>query len=165
MAGGLDDVSEQDSRQDPIGIRNGAMPGKELLNLTYDSVCVTNPGQVIVAGKLDVFRPLDVLSEPAPLLYINDEIPGPMHHESGNPNGREEVTNIDLAVETNELLHRSGTCRESFIAGTPIDKSLVAGDARAEEHHRDPGAPPLFHESKLVVDDLGGHPMRKIRRP
>ena len=50
--GGTDDVGEQHRGQDPLGPRDGAHAGQELLDLGGERLRVAHEGQVVVARKL-----------------------------------------------------------------------------------------------------------------
>src|SRR5882672_11402612 len=62
---GVDDVGEEDGREQTVGLRDMTDAGHEFLDLVDDSIHVADPREVVDPVQLDVLRARNVLSEVA----------------------------------------------------------------------------------------------------
>jgi hypothetical protein len=96
--GGVHDIREEDRCQDAIRLGATANAGEELLDFIEERIGVTDPREVIRAGKLHEPGTGNLRRDPAPLLNVGIEVAGPMQDQGRDPHGPQHVPDIYLRV-------------------------------------------------------------------
>ena len=103
--GGPDDVREQHCGQHSVVLGVPADAGQELLDLADDSVRVTDPRQVVLAGHLNEARAGDVFGEVAPGRDRECPVASAVQDQRWNADRFEDGSNVDLGVHPGEREH------------------------------------------------------------
>jgi hypothetical protein len=102
---GVDDVGKQHGGQNPIRLSRVADPSEELFDLFDDRVLITERVGVIDTRELYQLRSGNVLGHIASPFHPGDPVADPVHNESRDPNGGEDVATVN---STGRLPHRPG---------------------------------------------------------
>jgi hypothetical protein len=99
----------------------------ELSNLFNDPVLVTDPGDMIIAGQLDVSRSRDACAELPARQRAHAHVITAMHDESGHPDSRQNGPHIDLAVHAMQVDDIRRTGAQAFELGERLNGGRIAG--------------------------------------
>src|SRR5204863_5693325 len=85
-----------------VGSGRGSDTRHELLDLVEDRVPALGPPGVISSRELDESRAGDVRGDVAPLHDVSVAILGPMHHNRGYADRRQDIPNVDVRIHLHE---------------------------------------------------------------
>ena len=160
--GRVDDVSEQDARENPVPLGHRARAGQELFDLVEDLVRVLGPPEVIGARDLHQPGAVDVLGHVVTMCQRDHAVPGPVQHQGRRVHQWKGRPDVDLHVRGQEGHRRPGARGKALHARERLPRAGIGGDARRPGAQADTGPPVRLEVLRELIELLGGYPDRVV---
>ena len=137
-AGGMGRVDEHHGGHDAVGLGLRPRSRHQLLDLGHDRLRVTDPGQVIRAGQLDVARPGNVLGHVPGVRDVHRHLVGAMEDHDRNADRRQQRSHIHIEHHPQQCAGRGGRRRQALCPPPCTPRRVVTGQRRG--HRREVAA-------------------------
>ncbi len=138
---GADNVREHDRCEHTISLVTLSDAGQELLNFAHKRIHVANPRQVVDSLQLYVLGVRNALSHISAAADIHECVVLAVKDQSGHPDRRKEVPDVDFYVHSVECHGRSRARSQPKVLCPPAAETLVIRDAWRKETQSDRLAP------------------------
>ncbi len=137
----IDDVGEQDGRQDRVGIGGATLAGEELLDLVKHGVTVARNHAVVAAVELDEARAVDAGRQMPALLDRDQRVVSPVDHERRRLDRGQQVANVDPHRDMGETPRHGGARGIAFKPPQPTADTWVLSQRGGIQRGVASGAP------------------------
>ena len=160
---GVDDVGEQDGREDSVLVDLVTATGDELLHRVERTVRVAEPGKMIIPGLLEKLRIRYVFGEIAAVEDRQDSLVGSVDNERRDLEVRQDVTHVDLGVGLHQRAGCARAAAHALVSSPNATRALVVGEAGQKQVHQ-PALTPAFAEFIEEPVGLFPCPTRRVLR-
>src|SRR5262249_6735961 len=163
---GVDNIGEEDRRQNSIWLRAVTDSREEFLDLVEKRVRISHIGCMSRSDQLNEFGSLDGLGHVTCLVDSREPVTASVQNQGRYIYDRKNVTDVDLHVHPHDGYRSARTRREPHISPSPLFVGLVADDAWTPYVQREGRTTPVLLEClQNAVHSLAGDAARMIRSP
>ena len=116
--------------QNTVRLQHGSFARQKLLDLGHQQVGVADPGNVIIARKLDELCCRNLPGHVASALAGLRSIAAPVEDQGGYPDRRKDRADVDLDIHPIERDASARAGGYAHVVRPPLTHALVVGDTR-----------------------------------